>query len=305
MSVIDSEISRVADRQYGVVSIRRLRALGLSESQIRRRVADGRLRPLHLGVYAVGHAELTLRGRWMAAVIALGPGTLLSHRDAAALWGLVDVGSRTAIDVTAPGSARRNRRRLVVHVSRQLHADDCAVRERIPVTAVARTLLDLAEVVDPRTLQRAYEKAEQLGLLDLRAVEAVLERSQGRRRATALLALTAYDPAAAARARSEFERAFLDLVRDAGLPPPQVNVLVDGYEVDCYWPSANLVVELDSYEFHRDREAFERDREKIAELRLAGREVLPLTYRQLTRRRDWVVGAVNELLRRASPAERR
>jgi very-short-patch-repair endonuclease len=299
VAFVDREISRVVDRQHGVLSRRRLLSIGLSGAQIKRRVGDGRLRRLYRGVYAVGHAELTRYGEWMAAVIAAGPNALLSHRDAAALWGLIGIGSRTRIDVTAVGRARRARSGLAIHMTTRIHPDDRATREGIPVTSVARTLLDLAVVVDARTLQRAYERAEELRLLDVEAVRVVLDRAGRRPGAPALRALVAYDPAAAAQARSEIERAFLDLVREAGLPEPQVNVDVEGYEVDCWWPRANLVVELDGYEFHRDRAAFERDREKIAALRLAGREVLPLTHRKLTERPDWVVGAVAQLLRRS------
>lgn len=298
VSLADGKIADLADRQHGVVSNRCLRPLEVSEKQIRQRLGDKRLRPLHRGVYAVGHAKLTRHGHWMAAVLALGEGALLSHRDAAALWGLIEVGSRSRIDVAVVGRSRRKRRGLAIHVTRELHPDDRAMRDRIPVTSVARTLLDLAEVVDARPLQRAYERAERLQLLDIRAVQAVIERAHGRHGAPALRALLAYDPEAAARARSELERAFLDLVREGGLPAPQVNVSVEGHDVDCWWPSANLVVELDSFEFHRDRVAFERDREKIATLRLAGREVLPLTHRQLTERPDWALSALRQLLAR-------
>jgi predicted transcriptional regulator of viral defense system/very-short-patch-repair endonuclease len=301
MSQVDAQIALIAERQYGVVSIRRVRTLGLSESQIRRRVGDKRLRRLHRGVYAVGHSQLTAHGRWMAAVIALGPGAVLSHRDAAALWGL-RAHQRSAIDVTVVGRARRKRRALTVHVTRTLHPEDRSARNRIPVTSVARTLLDLAEVVGGQTLRRAYEQAERVELLDVRAIEALLGRSNGRRGAGALQALLGYDATAAAETKSELERRFLDLIAEAGLPMPQVNVLVDGFLVDCYWPQADLVIELDSYEFHRGRAAFERDREKVARLKLAGREVIPLTHRQVASRRRWVLSAVEQLLRRSPNA---
>jgi very-short-patch-repair endonuclease len=108
----------------------------------------------------------------------------------------------------------------------------------------------------------------------------------------------AYDPSAAAEARSELERGFLDLVRDSRLPPPQVNVLVEGYLVDAYWPAARLVVELQGYAYHSDREAFERDHARLARLKLAGCEVLALTWRQVTAERSWVAEAISSLLAR-------
>jgi very-short-patch-repair endonuclease len=164
------------------------------------------------------------------------------------------------------------------------------------VTSTARTLLDLSDVVSPLVLRRAYERAEELGVLDTKALHKLLARSNGRRGVSALRALLDYDPTAAAQAESELERLFLDLLRSAGLPEPQVGVLIDGYLVDAFWPEANLVVELDGYEFHRDRETFERDREKAAKLRLAGRTLIALTYRQVTNEPDWVLTTVRRLL---------
>jgi hypothetical protein len=170
----------------------------------------------------------------------------------------------------------------------------------IPVTSVPRTLLDLAEVSDAKGIRRAYEDAARLELLDVRAVERVLARALGRRGFTPLRDLLGYDPNPATQTRSELERLFLDRVRDGGIPPPAVNVLVEGFLVDAYWPAARLVVELDGYEYHRGRAAFERDHAKLGRLRLAGYEVLPLTHLQLTNELAWVIGAIRSLLDRAT-----
>ena len=124
----------------------------------------------------------------------------------------------------------------------------------------------------------------------------MLERSNGRRGAGILRALLRYDPAVAAQAESELERRFLDLVRRARLPVPQVNVLVDGYLVDAYWPRARLVVELDGYAYHRGRAAFERDHARATRLRLAGYEFHSFTYRQVTDDPAWVAGVLRSLL---------
>jgi very-short-patch-repair endonuclease len=294
MSVLDTLIGRLASRQHGVVALWQLTALGISTSAVSRRVADGRLRRLHRGVYAVG--QIGRKGWWMAAVLACGPGAILSHRDAATLWGLRDC-SRTAIDVTVPASGRRSRARLTIHVAGELRPDDRAEVDGIPVTSVARTLLDLAEVVSPTQLRRAYEAAERRRVLDVKAMKDVLERSNGRRGVAALLALLDYDPEPAVDSKSELESMLLDLVREAGLPLPGLNVLVEGFLVDAYWPGARLVVELQSYEHHSHRQAFERDNFKLARLHVAGYRVLPLTHRQLRDEAEWVVGAVGSLVR--------
>jgi very-short-patch-repair endonuclease len=112
----------------------------------------------------------------------------------------------------------------------------------------------------------------------------------------------AYDPSRAVEARSELELRFLDLAREAGLPAPQVNVLVEGFVVDAYWPCAHLVVELQGYAYHSDRAAFERDHARLARLKLAGYEVLALTWRQVTEEPAWVAGAIRSLLGRVAAA---
>lgn len=291
MSAIDRKVTALARRQHGVVAAHQLRAASIGRTAVRSRVADGRLRVLHWGVYAIG--PVAQRGRWMAAVLALGPGAALSHRAAAALYGLTANGP--TIDVTVPRRAH-TRRGIRVHQTRALDAADQTKVDGIPVTSIPRTLLDLAEVTPPTQLQRAYEKAERLRLLDVRAIHELLRRSNGRRGTAALRALVAYDPTPAAEASSELELRFLDLVREAGLPPPQVNVLVEGFVVDAYWPSARLVVELQGYAYHSDRAAFERDHVRLGRLKLAGCEVLALTWRQVTGEPAWVVSAITRLL---------
>ncbi len=292
---MDRAIAELATLQYGVVAGRQLAGIGLRSTAVADRAAAGRLHRVHRGVYAVGHPLLSRRGEWIAAVLALGPGALLSHASAAALWDLTGPrGGR--VDVTAPDRNGRARRPgIAVHRSR-IPDPESTVHERIPVTSVARTLLDLAGTVERGALHRAYVRAERLQLLDLRALGRVLERSNGRRGRRALAALCGYDRSAAASALSELELLLLDLIRDHGLPTPQANVLVGGYLVDAYWPQEKLVVEVDGYEFHSDREAFERDHRKLGRLTLAGYQVLAVTYRQVVDEPEWVVGAIRRLL---------
>jgi very-short-patch-repair endonuclease len=290
----DRRLAELATRQHGVVSRGQLHALGLGRSAIDHRVAAGRLHPLYPGVYAVGHRAVARRGRWMAAVLSCGPGAVLSHQSAAALWDLRRT-TRSAVDVTAPVRGRRRRPGIVLHQVRRLHPDDHRYREGIPVTTVARTLLDLAETVPRAALERAWEQAERLHLLDIRDAEEACKRSPGRRGLKCLgrLLLEAREAPAT---RSELERGFLDLCREAGLPPPRVNVVVAGLEVDMAWPAHRLVVELDGHAYHGTRDAFERDRVRDAALQLAGQRVLRITHRRMRDDREAIVHAVRSLV---------
>jgi very-short-patch-repair endonuclease len=234
----------------------------------------------------------------MAAVLALGPRAVLSHRDAAALHGLL-AANRSTIDITVARRARP-RRGVTVHETRDLHPRDRTRIDGIAVTSIPRTLLDLAAILPPPQLRRAYEQAERIRILDLRAIHELLGRANGRHGVAALRVLVAYDPTRAVEAQSELELRFLDLLREAGLPAPQVNVVVEGFVVDAHWPSARLVVELQGHAYHSDREAFERDHARLARLKLAGYEVLALTWRQVRKEPAWVAGAIGTLLGRAA-----
>jgi Transcriptional regulator, AbiEi antitoxin/Protein of unknown function (DUF559) len=289
----DRPIAELAARQHGVVARRQLIELGFGRGAIDRRRYAGRLHRVHRGVYAVGHPRLVGRGRWIAAVLACGSEALLSHRSAAALWGLrPNIGS--VVDVTA-GRSHAGERGIRVHRVRALDPEDRATRDGIPVTTVPRTLLDLGETVSPTQLQRAFEEAERLGLLDMRAIERLRDRSRGRRGLRSLLALLDAHRGPPPMTRSELERRFLDLCRDAGLPPPIVNATAAGMEVDMLWPRQRLVVELDGHAFHRTRAAFERDRVRDAALQRAGHRVLRVTDRRLSAEPAAVIETVESL----------
>jgi predicted transcriptional regulator of viral defense system len=174
-------IADLAAQQHGVVSRRQLLALGFGRRAIDRRIGSGRLHPVHRGVYAAGHPGLSAHGRWLAAVLAFGPGATLSHRSAAALWGFLRVAA-APVDVTIAEARGRGRPGIRLHRVRELHADDRTCHDSIPVTAVARTLLDLAEELHPRRLERAFEEAERLSLLDLTALRELFKTKPGRAR---------------------------------------------------------------------------------------------------------------------------
>lgn len=285
----------LATSQHGVLSRAQLLQLGVGRGAIRYRLAVGRLHRVHVGVYAVGHSAMTKEGRWMAAALACGPAAVLSHRSAAALWGLRP-SAATRIDVTVPGRSRRGRPGIALHLVRELPSDDRSHHCGIPITTVARTLLDLADVVRPEQLERAFEEADRLRLLDVRALERVFRRSRGRRGLRPLADLLAFQRPPAPPTRSELERRFLDLCRTAGLPRPAVNVMVAGFEVDALWLDARLIVELDGYAFHRTVAAFERDRRRDAMLQLAGYRVMRFTHRRLEAERATVVETVRGML---------
>ena len=230
----------------------------------------------------------------MAAVLACGSEALLSHRSAAALWAFRPAAG-PLVDVTTTRS-RHGERGIRVHRVRALDPEDRTRRDGIPVTTVARTLLDLAETVSPTQLQRAFEEADRLGLLDVRALECLGDRCPGRRGLKPLAALLAMHRDPAPMTRSELERRFLDLCRNAGLPPPVVNATVAGMEVDMLWPREKLVVELDGHAYHRTRAAFERDRVRDAVLQQAGHRVLRVTRRRLGAEPVVVVKTVRSLL---------
>jgi len=256
---------------------RQLLAAGVSSSAITRLLAAGWLTPLHAGVYVVAGHPLTQPTRWMAAVLAGGRGAVLSHTSAGGLWALFDP-IPGPVHVTASGGGR-SRRGIVFHRARDLDGHR-TVRDRIPVTSPSRTLLDLAAILSLGRLERAVETADRLRLLDLDELRHLCEASQGRKGAARLGSLLAlYRPLP--ETRSELERRFLRFCREAGLPPPAVNVPLLGFEVDCLWPAERVAVELDSYEFHRNRASFESDRRRDSRLQSAGYRVVRVTHRRL------------------------
>jgi predicted transcriptional regulator of viral defense system len=277
-------IARLAERQHGVVSLAQLQLLGLSKAAVSKRSQSGRLTRIHRGVYAVGHARLTGRGRWMAAVLAYGPRSVLSHRSAAALHGIRPTQRRNT-DVTLPSPSATSRPGIDVHRSTTLTDADVTTVDGIPCTSVARTLLDLAEVVDERGVEKAIDQAEVLRVFDLREVEEVLERAGGRRGASVVRRLVA-DYRGPTLTDEELEEGFLALCRQASLPSPAVNewiTLDDGiaYKADFLWRAERLIVETDGWGSHRTRRAFESDRRRDRCLRLAGWDVIRFTWRDV------------------------
>jgi len=283
----------LADRQHGVVSIGQLKALGYSTSAVGRAVEGGRLHLIDRSVYVVGYTRLSLHGQCFAAVFACGPGAVLSHYSAAWLHGLARW-SPAPFHVTGP-VARRPRLPVRIHRARRLEEADRVLVEGIPVSAVSRTLLDMAATVAFDRLEKLVERSEELGLFDLRAVEDLLARTVGHHgHARLRRAIALYRPSSFTR--SGLEKRFLELVLEAGLPQPHTNFVEQGFELDCYWPEHRFAVELDVFETHGTRAAFERDRERQEELLLAGITMTRVTGPRLEREPAEVIRRVARLL---------
>ncbi len=290
----ERELSNLAMGQRGVVARDQLLAIGLSERSIERWLAIGRLHPLHREVYAVGYGRVSQRGRWLAAVLAYGEGTLLSHLSAASLWGLAK--DREPIDVTAPVGRQGLRRRPGIRLHRsKIHPADRAVSDGIPVTSVARTLFDASEAVDYERLGRMREEADRLRRLRIVELEQVCERGRGRHALRPVRRLLA-ELAAPTETRSPLEERFAAFRQKHRLPTPATNVLALGDEVDVLWPGARLIVELDSREYHGHDDAFERDRLRDARHLVAGYRTVRVTHRRLDREADQLATEFQHLL---------
>lgn len=252
-------VKEVAARQWGVLAREQLADIGLSARGIEEMLRTERLIRLHRGVYAYGHDRLRREGYWLAAVLACGPGAVLSHRSGAGLWELRASGGGV-IDVTVPSRAGRIRRQGVrVHRSGRLTAEEVTSKDGIPVTTVARTLLDLADDLDIQGVRRAITEAEYRHLYDHTALIAVVESNPGRR--TKKL-MTAAMEGKLHRTRSPLEDRFVRVLERWGAEEPECNVHLEGYEVDFLWRRVGLAVELDGLDAHATRAAVRRDREK-------------------------------------------
>lgn len=264
-----------------------MRREGMTEYAIDARIQRGLLHRVFRGVYAYGHAGISERGRLFAATLACGPGTVISHRSAAALLGLVDKGP-LAIDVIAPKSSGRRIDGIYVHNVAPPARLETGTVAGIPCTSPARTLVDLASVASDRTLRSAFERAAAKKILDIAAIEAAM--SPGRRGVGTLRALVnawrrAAPTARKARLKSPLEAMVLPILtrRDVPLPRPNAPVtLADGsqIEVDFLWEEQRLVLEADSRDFHGTEVAFERDRWRDRELMRIGYSTLRVTSLQ-------------------------
>jgi very-short-patch-repair endonuclease len=292
----EAGLARLAGRQHGVISRAQLLALGLGRGGIRHRVASGRLHPIHRGVFAVGHRVLSREGHWLAAVLAAGPGAVISHRSAAALWGIHD-SRRAKVDVTAPRQCRRPG--IDAHHTTLAH-DEITQERGIPVTTPARTLLDLAEQLTPQRLERAVHEAEYRRLTSPLSVDALLTRHPKRRGTAALRTILNRNDLGRTRTKTELEIAFLAFLDAHHIERPKVNEPIGPYTVDALWPEQRLIAELDSRQAHHTTRAFEDDRARDRALLTTGYRVLRITWRHLHEDDATIAAQLRALLARAT-----
>jgi Transcriptional regulator, AbiEi antitoxin/Protein of unknown function (DUF559) len=295
-------IAELAERQHGVASRRQLAALGLSEREIDLRIASGALHPVFRGAFAVGHRCIGRHGRMMAAVLACGAGTVLSHGSAAELLGLWDKRA-VPVDVIPPRRAGRKIPDIRWHNVRRPEQREIEIREGIPCTTVSRTLVDMAGRTSFASQRRLVEQAAVLRRLDVPEVDRVL--SKGRRRGTpnlrAILDLWRTDDERKPRLRSPLEALLLPALIAAGVARPECNVTlrVDGgkpIEVDLLWQDQRLAIETDGEETHGTRSAFQEDRRRDQRLVAAGYRVARVTWRQAEDEPTAVVARIRRML---------
>jgi very-short-patch-repair endonuclease len=271
----------LAEAQHGVISRKQLLALGFTPRMIQKRLESGRLHLLHRGVYALGHRVLSRRGHWMAAVLASGERAVLSHRSAAALWGIRQT-DRGRIEVTVP-LAKRARPRIQIHRA-PLPPDELATHHGIPVTTPSRTAFDLAAVLPEDRMAKVLSELERLRLPnDPVSLHELLDRHpQGRGSKLLRRQLEDLEPT---HTRSELEDAFNAFLKTTDLPPPLVNQPLHLQDrvihPDFFWPEASLIVELDGRGSHDTRAAFETDRARDRAALVAGLRTVRVTWRQL------------------------
>jgi hypothetical protein len=274
--------AQVAAGQWGAIGVEQLRACGVTRSTVSRWRADGKLHPILPAVYALGHPWVPIEGQLVAALIHAGRDAVLSHGTAAWWWGLVEE-PPGRIEVSSLSRARSVPQVLVHHP----HRLNSTRHRRLPITTVARTLLDFAKTSADDRVRRALAEADYRKLLDPREVRALLGR--GRAGSTTLArALSVHEPRLALT-RSRLERAFLALCESAGIPLPEVNPIVAGMMVDALWRPQRLVVELDGYDGHSSRAQIAHDRSRELRLRRAGFLVVRYTWDQITTEAELVV----------------
>lgn len=293
----DAIIGVLADLQHGAVARYQLLRRGVTPREIEIRIGDGRLRPVHRGVYLVGHLAAAALAHEAAAVLACGPGAVISHRSAAKLHSILPYPATADRWVT---TARGDRRRPGLIVRRGgLDRRDVTRIDRVPVTTAARTILDCAAILpgdeEDDRLERMCAEAHALHLARLPDLRDQIERNPGRRGVGRLMELLDRHDAPR-HTKRELERRLLRLVLSSELPHPETNQWIHGREVDMLWRDRHVVVEADSYAFHSHARRWARDIGKTNELQLHGYIVLRFTWFDVTDRPSWVIAEIDRAL---------
>jgi hypothetical protein len=288
-------VRALAEGQHGVFATWQLLDRGIGEDTVRSRRDVGVAIPLFQGVYALGHERLTREGRWMAAVLACGPGAVLSHFSAGNLWGLCGCYGPVEVLRRAGGATHKGIR---LHQTRRLEPYEVTVERAIPVASIERVLLDLAGRTDTRRLERMFVQAYKSGCLSWSTLGRMLSRRRGCGGVGRLRRISAEVAPGALETRSVPEVDFLALCRGASIPAPSVNVLAAGHLVDFLWPAQKVVVETDSWRYHGDGLAFERDHQTDVDLIAAGYDVHRATCKMLERDPDPFLGNVRRAIQK-------
>lgn len=293
----DHVIATLAARQRGVVARYQLLAAGVSRHQIALRIRNGRLYEIHRGVYLVGHIVPPPLAVEQAALLACGDDALLSHRSAASLWDLLPYPASAPAWVTIPPERSADRRGIRI-ARAEVPARDLRRRHGLALTSPPRTILDLSSLLVSDELERVVAEASYRHLASEAELEAQIEDNQGKR-GVARLCRVLDLPGGPRRTRSPAERAMLRLLRRAGVTGFETNARIHGYEVDLLWRAEKLAVEIDGWDAHSGRVAFERDHLKLATLTAKGLAVMPVTGRQI---RDDPAGVLDRLRRARTEA---
>jgi hypothetical protein len=289
---VELKCLRLAATQHGLVSRDQALALGFSASALRWRVRCGRWKAVRPSVFRVEGAPVTWRQELKAVCLWTARGAAVSHRAAAALWGLarfrqgqVEVSVTRDLRVAGPA---------VVHRVDCLPHHEVQSVDGLPVTSPTRTLIDLCATEDPQTLEATVDECLRRKLTSLEKLSAALDRSRGHRGTSFLRALVDRYQGGEAPAESAAEAKFLGLVDDAGLPRPEKQRALVARKrlrrLDFAYAPQRVAIEVDGYAYHSDPVAFERDRERRNALTARGWKVLNFTWRALNDRPDEVIG---------------
>lgn len=274
----DVRFRELGRRQHGAVARDQLLATGFSQSAIGRLIARGLLQQVHEGVYVIGPQRPSELARQYAALLAIRPNPLLSHITAAAHQDLMRAGGIVHVSIST--RVQRDLSGVIVHRPRRIDPEDIVRIDGMPMTSVPRTLLDLAQILPTSRLEKAVDAADRREVLDLTAVRGVMDRYCGHR-GTRNLRRVLDGYVSTPDAEEGIEREFQLLMDELEILPPLRNVIVEGWLVDCWWPDARLVVELDSKGWHKTWRDHERDRKRDADLLRAGIASLRITYARL------------------------
>jgi very-short-patch-repair endonuclease len=290
-STVEGRMARIASRSHGVITRSELLEAGVTPTEIRRRVRRGILISIHRGVFRVGHSAPSIEASYLAAVKACGERAVLAGLAAAHLLGLMKE-RPPRIEVIAPTYRRV---RGVVTRRDQIGARESGRWRGVPVTSVQRTLVDLAAVLHEGELARAFHQADVRHHITPDQVGAVLDRRHNWPGARKLRRVIWGE---APLTLSRLESRFLERLRAARLPQPQVNSRVDSRYVDCRWPEHRLIVELDSFRYHRTRHAWEQDRQREREARARGEDLRRYTWRDVEEEPEPMLADLRQLMAR-------